>query len=53
LSAGVNGKVLTTSVHPALWNAYQGQYTSPDTIAKTVTVDWNGIVNCVRHDVTG
>jgi len=51
LSAAANGKVFTSSVHPAFWAPYQGQVTSPDTMSKTVTIDWNGIVNCVRHDV--
>lgn len=52
LSASVSGKVLTTSVNPAFWHPVNGQATSPDIIGKTVTVDYNGITNLVRQDVT-
>lgn len=52
ISTNLAGLVFSSSVHPAFWNAVNRQLTSPDTIAKTVTLDYNGIVNLVRHDVT-
>lgn len=52
LSASVNGKVFSSDVLPAFWNPYNGQATSSDLISKMVTVDYNGITNLIRHDVT-
>jgi len=52
LGVNVVGKVLQTSVHPSFWVPVNGQTYSPDTLAKKVTVDYNGITNVVRHDVS-
>lgn len=51
-AVSVAGNVLSTSVHPAYWNAYQGATVSPDTISKTVTIGYNGMANVTRWDVT-
>ena len=52
LSADVTGKIFNSSVYPAFWNKVGGQSYSPDTISKRVEIDYNGIINLVRHDVT-
>ena len=53
IGASASGKVLTSYVHPAyFYKLPNGDTISPDTIAKRVEVDWNGITNVVRHDVT-
>jgi hypothetical protein len=53
ISAGVSGKVLTTAVHPAFfYRLPDGRTISNDTISKRVVVDYQGIANLVRHDVT-
>lgn len=45
-SVSVAGKVLTSSVKPAYWLTFNGQKTSPHTLAKTVTLKRN----VIRHD---
>ncbi len=51
LSADVTGKIFNSSVYPAFWNKVGGQSYSPDTISKRVEIDYNGVINLVRHDV--
>jgi hypothetical protein len=52
LGATVSGKVLSTSVSPAYWVPFNGQTYSADQIDKRIEVDYHGVVNLVRHDVT-
>lgn len=42
----------SSSVHPAYWNVYNGQKTSPDTLTKTVVLGYNGLANVIRHNIT-
>jgi len=51
ISASTDGETLTTSVHPAFWQEYEGQRTSPDVLSKVVTVDYSNVTNLIRHDV--
>jgi len=50
--ANINPGFFQSAVHPAyFYKLPNGQAISPDTITKRVTIDWNGIVNVIQHQI--